>query len=119
MQFETLDSGKRQEFSSGMKRDTQDDKPRYDLIWRPGLKRLAELYARGSVKYSARNWMKADSQDELDRFIASANRHFEAWIQGDRSEDHMSGAVFNLFGAEYVFARLQKEGKPVTWHYGD
>lgn len=32
MDYTTKDSGKREEFSSGMVRDTQDDKPRYDLI---------------------------------------------------------------------------------------
>jgi hypothetical protein len=119
MAYETKDSGERQEFSTGMVRDVQTDKPRYDLIWRPGIKRLAELYQRGSVKYTERNWQKADTQEELNRFVSSANRHFEQWIQGDRSEDHMSGCIFNLFGAEYVFARMQKEGKNPLWTYGE
>ena len=104
--FVTKDSGKREVFSTGMNRDTQDDKPRYDLIWRPGLKRVAELMARGSVKYGPRNWEKAATQEELERFKASANRHFEAWFQGDTDEDHMSGCIFNLFGAEYVKGKL-------------
>jgi hypothetical protein len=111
----TKDSGMREEFASGMKRDTQAGKPRYDLIWRPGLKRLAELYARGSEKYTAKNWMKACSQEELDRFKASANRHFEAWFQGQVDEDHMSGCIFNLFGAEYVKEQMIKSGVTITW----
>jgi hypothetical protein len=105
-EFITKDSGKRETFKSGMKRDTQDDKPRYDLIWRPGLKRLAELMARGSKKYGPRNWEKATTAEELERFRASANRHFEAWFQGDTDEDHMAGCIFNLFGAEYVKGKL-------------
>ena len=30
--FETKDSGQRQEYKSGMKRDLQDGKPRFDLL---------------------------------------------------------------------------------------
>lgn len=118
-EYITKDSGERQQFSTGMVRDTQTNKPRYDLVWRPGLKRLAELYQRGSVKYSDRNWQKAGTQEELDRFVSSANRHFEQWLQGDRSEDHMAGTIFNLFGAEYVFSKMQKEGKNPSWTYGE
>jgi Domain of unknown function (DUF5664) len=104
--FVTKDSGKREEFETGMVRDTQDDKPRYDLIWKPGLKRLAELMARGSVKYGARNWEKASTVEELERFRSSANRHFEQWMLGDTDEDHMCGCIFNMFGAEFVREKL-------------
>lgn len=44
--------GKVKQYSSGMKRDTDENKPRYDLIPPELLKRLAELYARGAVKYN-------------------------------------------------------------------
>ena len=108
MAYETKDSGERQEFSTGMKRDVQTDKPRYDLIWQPGIKRLAELMARGAAKYSTRNWEKASTVEELERFKASAYRHFCQWFAGDTDEDHMSGCIFNLFGAEYVTQRLSK-----------
>lgn len=50
--FTTKDSGKRQSFDTGMVRDVQDGKPRYDLIPTEGLHRLADLYARGAEKYS-------------------------------------------------------------------
>ncbi len=104
--FVTKDSGERQEFSTGMVRDTNQGKARYDLIWKPGLKRLAELMGRGAVKYSPRNWEKAETQEELERFKESANRHFEQWFAGDTDEDHMAAVVFNLFGAEMVKSKL-------------
>ena len=106
MEYQTKDSGARAEFTTGMVRDVTTGKPRYDLIWRPGLKRLAELMQRGAIKYQARNWEKASTQEELDRFKESANRHFEAWFQGETDEDHMAGCIFNLFGAEYVKGKL-------------
>lgn len=107
--FITKDSGKREEFPTGMKRDTQDDKPRYDLLDRPFLKRWAELMARGAKKYGENNWRKAATEEELTRFKASAIRHLFQYLEGDKSEDHCVAVAFNLAGAEMVEAKL-KEG---------
>jgi hypothetical protein len=106
MVFETKDSGKREEFETGMVRDTQDDKPRYDLLDRAFLKRWAELMARGAKKYGENNWRKAATQAELSRFQASATRHLFQWLDGDISEDHAAAVAFNLAGAEMVKSRL-------------
>lgn len=103
-EFITKDSGQRQEFSTGMKRDVQTDKPRYDLIgsgW--GLiKRWAMLMARGAVKYGELNFEKAATQEELDRFRASALRHMIQWYHGETDEDHAAAVCFNVAGAEMV-----------------
>lgn len=104
--YTTKDSGKREEFTSGMVRDTQDDKPRFDLIWLPGLRRVAELMGRGAKKYGDNNWKKAAGEPELNRFKASALRHMYQWLEGDLTEDHMGAVVFNLFGAEYVKEKI-------------
>lgn len=91
-----------------MVRDVADDKPRFDLIWQPGLLRLAELYTRGAKKYGPRNWQRANSPEELERFKASAWRHFYDWVNDlNTEEDHASAVVFNLFAAEYVKAKQQ------------
>lgn len=108
MAFETKDSGKREEYQTGMVRDTQDDKPRYDLLDRPFLKRWAELMARGAKKYGENNWKKAATDEELSRFRASAVRHLFQWLEGDVSEDHAAAVAFNLAGAEMVSEKLQK-----------
>jgi dATP/dGTP diphosphohydrolase len=104
--FITKDSGKREEFASGMQRDTQDDKPRYDLLDLPMLKRWAELMARGAKKYGEHNWKKAAGEPELNRFKASAFRHLIQWLEGDTTEDHGAAVFFNIAGAEMVKARL-------------
>jgi hypothetical protein len=111
MAFETKDSGKREEFSTGMRRDTQDDKPRYDLIDRPFLKRWAELMARGAKKYGEENWRKAATEEELTRFRASAIRHLFQYLEGDKSEDHCVAVAFNLAGAEMVAEKLKAQIK--------
>lgn len=106
MTFETKDSGKREEFNTGMVRDTQDDKPRYDLIDGVFLKRWAGLMARGARKYGENNWRKAATEEELNRFKASAIRHMYQWLSGDTDEDHAVAVAFNLAGAEMVRERL-------------
>jgi hypothetical protein len=108
--FETKDSGKREEFSTGMVRDTQEDKPRYDLIDTAFLKRWAELMARGAKKYGENNWKKAATDEELSRFRASAVRHLFQWLEGDVTEDHAAAVAFNLAGAEMVREKLKKKG---------
>lgn len=106
MQFQTKDSGKRVDFPSGMRRDTTEGKPRYDLIPLPMLKRLAELYARGAEKYGDSNWQLANSEEELQRFKASAFRHFIQWQAGELDEDHAIASVFNIFAYETIKEKL-------------
>lgn len=112
--FETKDSGKREEFSTGMVRDTQDDKPRYDLIDRAFLKRWAELMARGAKKYGENNWRRASTESELERFKASAIRHLFQWLEGDTTEDHAAAVAFNLAGAEMVKEKITVTGHCTT-----
>jgi hypothetical protein len=108
-EFITKDSGQRQEFSTGMKRDVQKGKPRYDLLDMPMLKRWAELMARGAEKYGEENWRKAATEEELKRFKASAIRHMYQWLEGDYTEDHASAVYFNIAGAEMVKEKLKKQ----------
>lgn len=92
--YKTKDSGKREQFDTGSQRDTQEGKPRYDLIPPKPLKRLAELYARGAEKYEEHNWHKGQY---TSRILASLMRHLEAYRLGDREEDHLSGVAWNCF----------------------
>jgi len=104
----TKDSGKRVKFESGMKRDTSDNKPRYDLIYIGMLKRLAELHGRGIIKYGERNWELANSKEEMIRFKASAFRHFIQWFNSEDDEDHAAAIEFNINAYEFVKEKLQK-----------
>lgn len=118
MGFVTKDSGERVEFGSGMRRDTQEGKPRFDLLFPKGvpfdeqfMTRVAALMARGAVKYGDRNWELADGQAELDRFVASAARHFHQWLAQrlgapEDGEDHAAAVAFNLMGTEFVRWKL-------------
>jgi hypothetical protein len=109
--FIIKDSGERQQFASGMQRDTSADKTDYTLIMDgPMFKRWAEHLTAGAKKYAKRNWMQAAGQAELERFVESATRHFFQWVNGDRDEDHGAAVFFNINGAEYVLDKM-KEGE--------
>lgn len=106
-QYITKDSGQRQDYASGMRRDVQDGKPNFGLIFPEGvayedqfLTRFAGLLERGAVKYGDNNWQLANSQEELTRFRASALRHAVQWACGETDEDHAAAVVFNLMAYE-------------------
>lgn len=104
--FVTKDSGKRIDYASGMKRDTQEGKARFDLVYYPMLKRWAELMERGAVKYGENNWMNANSPEELARFRQSALRHMYQFLYEAQDEDHAAAVFFNIAAAVYVKSKL-------------
>ena len=106
--FITKDSGKRENFSTGMCRDTQEGKLRFDLLWLPILIRDAELMARGAIKYGENNWQKARTKKELRRAYASLLRHVYQLINGDEDEDHAAGARFNVALVESIKTKLRR-----------
>lgn len=109
--YKTLDSGKRVDFKSGMRRDTDEGKPRFDLIPVMPLRRLADLYARGAEKYGDCNWQLADSEEELKRFKASCMRHLYQWHNGDDDEDHAIAVVWNVFAYLTIEEKIRGKKK--------
>lgn len=111
--FVIKDSGKREEFISGMVRDT-GDKPRFlRIFFGPMAERWAIHLHKGSKKYpdtgiGIPNWSLANGEMELQRFKESALDHMIKWLRGDRDEDHAAAIFFNVNGAEYVKNKLDK-----------
>lgn len=112
----TKDSGQHEAYDSGMVRDTEKGKPRFDLMWPVGIPydqqfmtRIAGLLARGAEKYGDRNWEKGTGQAELDRAISSASRHFAQWVAGERDEDHAAAVFFNLLQAETLRSKMEEQ----------
>ena len=107
IQYDLKDSGVREQYASGMVRDTAADKILWSLVFDgPMLRRWATHLTRGARKYSERNWMKAQGHEELDRARDSAARHFAQWMNGDTDEDHAAAVMFNLNVVEYVKEKL-------------
>ncbi len=106
-EFTVKDSGKREEFNSGMVRDTAEDKIDYTLaLDGPMFERYAVHLTKGAKKYSKRNWMKAQGQAEFDRATESLARHFIQYMRGDTDEDHAAAVIFNINLREYVKGKL-------------
>jgi hypothetical protein len=102
-EFVTKDSGQRQSWSTGSVRDTATGKGRFDLIPTEPLRRLAQLYERGAVKYGERNWEKGQP---LMRYVDSAMRHLNCLIAGEPLEDHATAVVWNMFGFIYTQTKV-------------
>lgn len=81
---------------TGAKRSSDADSERWDLITPIGLKRVAEAYHEGAVKYGDTNWEKGFPVSGL---LNHAIRHIFLYLSGDRSEDHLGHASWNLLAA--------------------
>lgn len=109
MTYGVKDSGARAEFANGGQRDTQDGKPRFDLLYPLNvpfdhqlMTRFAVHMAHGASKYDDRNWEQFSDQEALDRARSSAARHFAQWLTGEQDEDHAAAVIFNIMAVEYV-----------------
>lgn len=114
--YVTKDSGERAQFESGMQRDTEKGKPRFDLMLAEGvpyeeqmITRFAKLLGRGAEKYNDRNWEQADSDAEMARMKSSAFRHFMQWMCGETDEDHAAGAIFNILAFETTKYKVEED----------
>jgi hypothetical protein len=87
------DSGKREEFATGSRRDTREGKGRYDLLSPVFIARLAKHFENGAAKYGDRNWERGQP---LSRYMDSAMRHLFKYLEGHRDEDHLAAAAWNI-----------------------
>jgi hypothetical protein len=118
-EFTTKDSGQHAEYASGMRRDTQDGKPRFALMVtklqpyeEQMLTRYAGLLARGADKYEDRNWEDGDSEEELERAKDSLLRHTMQLLAGETDEDHAAAVWFNTQAVEYFRWRIAQKTSP-------
>ncbi len=135
--FVVKDSGARQEFDSGMVRDTEEGKLDHNIIeYGPMKLRWIEHLCLARAKYpdvapGIPNWTQAESIEEFARFLASAARHFDVWraarllelthwgtsgtfIPVTTPEDEAAGVFFNVNGVEFVRSRVGHVGYTVN-----
>ena len=93
--MEIKDSGERTQFSSGAVRDMHEGKGRCDLLPMCVLLRLSKHYENGAKKYTERNWEKGI---ESHSYADSALRHIFKYMDGQKDEDHLIAAIWNLCG---------------------
>ncbi len=123
--FTVEDSGDRQDFASGMTRDTTEGKIDHRIInygpmkqrWINHLNIAREKYE--DIAFGVPNWTVGNSIEEFDRYLESAERHFDNWATSRREEltawskagyfvpieageDEAAAVFFNINGAEHV-----------------
>lgn len=81
---------------TGAVRSSDTDDVSYHLISPIGMRRLAQTCKEGELKYSAYNWEKGFPIDSL---LNHAIAHIYKFLEGDRSEDHLAHAAWNMMAA--------------------
>ena len=95
--------GDMKRFDTGTVRGTDCADVRYDLISPIGLRRIAEAYAEGSCKYGDSNWQKGIPTRDL---LNHALNHLQQWQIGDKSEDHLAHAAWNIITMMHAEERM-------------
>lgn len=86
----------RHKYDTGAERSADCDDVRYDLITPIGLRALAKTYAEGAAKFGAHNWENGmPAADMLNHAIS----HIFSFLGGNRNEDHLGHAAWNVLGA--------------------
>lgn len=83
-------------FETGAVRSADRDAERWDLMSPIGLKALARTYAEGAAKRGAANWENGMPVTDL---LNHAIGHIYDFLGGDRGEDHLAHAAWNVIGA--------------------
>lgn len=86
----------RREYNTGAVRSADCENTRYDLITPIGLRAVARTYAEGMQKFGYCNWENGMPVTDL---LNHAIAHIYNFLGGDRSEDHLAHAAWNLLGA--------------------
>ena len=84
------------EYNTGAVRSADAESVRYDLISPIGLRAVAEACAEGAEKYDDYNWERGMPASDL---LNHALRHIYEFLAGDRDENHLGHAAWNLLGA--------------------
>lgn len=92
------------EFESGAKRDSNTSKPFVHMLRGYTRQRFGYHLTAGARKYGNANFLKGIP---TDAYLESLDRHLAAYMEGDRSEDHLSAI---MFGVQGCMLNEQKEG---------
>lgn len=91
---------------------------RHDLLPRPALDRISEVYAFGAEKYADHNWRK---RYEWSKSYAAAQRHMTAFWDGEDADEesglsHLAHAGFHIFA---LLTWISQDGSGVENEYDD
>jgi len=103
------DSGQRQTWDTGSRRDTREGKGRYDLIPWEIIDADARYLELGAKKYGDRNWERGQP---LSRYLDSACRHLSKYMMGHRDEPHLLAVRWNVAAYLWTLNRIKNGDLP-------
>lgn len=87
------------QFETGAVRSADASGVMYQLISPIGMRRLAETMKEGFDKYGTYNWERGMPIGDI---LNHGLRHIFEYLSGDRSEDHLAHATWNLMAAMHM-----------------
>lgn len=93
MNFQGIE--KADKYLNGAVRDNSTGKGAFELISPIAIERIAIVYEKGAKQKGERNW---ENGIPLGRFMQSAMRHMNQYLEGKRDEDHLAMAAWNIIG---------------------
>lgn len=106
-----LDKVKNRIFESGAQRDSNDNKPFIHNLKGYLRQRFGYHMNLGSNKYGDGNWEKGMPTNQ---YLESMDRHLASYMEGDRSEDHLSAIIFGING---IMQNEKNEGISVDYYF--
>src|ERR1700739_4890737 len=93
--FKKLSTEERK-FSTGAQRDTSNGKGAFHWMPWTALFLVSRIYENGNKMRGIRNWEKGMP---ISDYLNSAQRHLVKYLAGERSEPHLSQAIWNMLNA--------------------
>ena len=106
-----LEGVKSRIFNTGAKRDDNTKKPFVHMIRGYVRQRIGYHLNLGARKYGNNNFLKGIP---TEAYLESMDRHLASFMEGDRSEDHLS-AIF--FGIQGCMLNEQSEGISSDYYF--
>ncbi len=98
-------------FDTGAQRDNNIDKPFIHSLKGYTRQRFGYLMNMGARKYGNDNFLMGIPTEV---YLESLDRHLAAYMEGDRSEDHLAAIIF---GAQGCMLNEQKDGIPSNKYF--
>jgi hypothetical protein len=99
------------EFETGAKRDSDLYKPYCHNLQGYTRLRFGYLTRMGAHKYGDGNFLKGFPKEDA---LKSLDRHLAKYMDGDRSEDHLSSIIFNT---QLIMLEEKKEGMQADFYF--
>ncbi len=99
-----MEENKPRTFESGAKRDNNNNKPFIHNLLGYTRQRFGYHMNIGARNYGDKNFLLGMTTESA---LESMDRHFAAYMEGDRSEDHLSAIIF---GSQLCMLNEKKEG---------